>query len=167
MMGVRVRGRKPKPAEERFWPKVQKTETCWLWIASTFKDGYGQFHPNAGSPAAAHRFAYELLVGPIPKGTNLDHLCRVRHCVNPDHLEPVTNRENILRGESPPARQARQTHCQHGHPLAGENLTIDSQGARICLTCRRANDRKRYAQDLELSRERERIRYHTRRKVAR
>ena len=94
----------PAPISARFWAKVDKTETCWLWTGGQ-SAGYGRFgfkgRPNLG----AHRFAYELLVGPIPPGLDLDHLCRVRNCVNPDHLEPVTRRENLLlRGGGPSER---------------------------------------------------------------
>jgi len=90
---------------ERFWSKVEKTVSCWLWTAST-RRGYGQFVIN-NKPTPAHRFAYEQLVGDIPRGLQLDHLCRVRNCVNPEHLEPVTSRENILRGEGICAVAAR------------------------------------------------------------
>lgn len=85
-----------RPATERFWEKVNKTKTCWLWIACKNKAGYGSF--NGGE--YAHRFSYEELVGEIPKGLQIDHLCRVRHCVNPKHLEAVTNQVNGQRGNS-------------------------------------------------------------------
>ncbi len=88
------------PAEQRFWAKVSKTDECWLWTGSK-NDGYGKFRPVANQrPVLAHRYAYELLVGPIPRDLTLDHLCRVHSCVNPEHLEPVTRRENILRGKA-------------------------------------------------------------------
>lgn len=126
-----------KPLPERFWPKVNKNgpNGCWLWTASLTR-GYGVFHMGGGASnmAYAHRVAYEWLVGPIPEGLVIDHLCRNPACVNPDHLEPVTNRENILRGEGASARNARKTHCDLGHPLSGDNLV---PGARVrkCLTC--------------------------------
>jgi hypothetical protein len=81
-----------------------------------------------------------LLVGPIPEGKQLDHLCRNRACINPEHLEPVTAKENILRGESFSAKNARKTHCIHGHELSGDNLRILKHG-RVCLECRRTKDR--------------------------
>ncbi len=87
-----------KTAEERFWDKVERTETCWFWRGACNEKGYGYFHWD-GHWRKAHRFAYELLIGPIPEGLTIDHLCFVRHCVNPVHMEPVTLRENILRGE--------------------------------------------------------------------
>jgi hypothetical protein len=81
---------------------------------------------------------YEALVGPIPDGLFLDHTCRNRNCVNPQHLDPVTNKENILRGEGSPAKNARKTHCKNGHPLKGENLVRGSKGERVCRTCKNA-----------------------------
>src|SRR5438105_2573404 len=120
---------------ERFWAKVEKTDTCWLWTASTANGGYGAFVLN-DVIVRAHRFAYELLVGPIPEGLQLDHLCRVRHCVNPAHLEPVTQQENIRRGE-----RATATHCPNGHEYTPENTQIRTgahrPGTRVCLTCKR------------------------------
>ena len=89
-----------------------------------------------GEKKFAHRIGYEQLVGPIPKGLELDHLCRVRHCVNPDHLEPVTHKENTLRGSCPAAVNARKTHCKRGHPLTDDNIARQSKtNARVCLKC--------------------------------
>lgn len=122
---------------QRFWAKVNKTDTCWLWTASA-PHGYGQI--KAGGKFVktlyAHRVAYEMLVGPIPEGLHLDHLCRVTRCVNPKHLEPVTRRENLLRGESPMAKHARKTECLRGHPFSGANLYTTSKGYRCCRICR-------------------------------
>lgn len=129
----------------RFWSKVDKGGPggCWLWTASRTPKGYGQF--SVGGRKAgnyrmlkAHRVAYLLLRGIIPATLELDHLCRVRHCVNPDHLEPVTNTENIRRGISPSAVGARKTHCPQGHPYSGNNLYTNPSGFRICRTCKRA-----------------------------
>lgn len=123
--------------ERRFWSKVEKTDGCWLWTAST-SQGYGRIWtptPDGGRMLAqAHRVAYELLVGPIPDGLYLDHLCRNRLCVRPDHLEPVTNGENVLRGKSGPAENARKTHCIAGHPFDEKN-TRYSAGKRWCRAC--------------------------------
>lgn len=91
----------PRPTtEQQFWEKVNKTDSCWLWTGGVGR-GYGIFYRGAdrgGSFTVAHRYAYEALVGPIPAGLTLDHLCRVRGCVNPAHLEPVTQAENVRRG---------------------------------------------------------------------
>jgi len=122
---------------KRFWSKVNKTETCWLWTGSTSR-GYGSIRlGGADQPRPqVHRVAYELLVGPIPDGMEIDHLCRVRNCVNPDHLEPVTTSENLRRrifvhGNS------KKTHCPSGHPYDSENTYVVSNGHRVCRACRR------------------------------
>jgi hypothetical protein len=128
---------------ERFLLKFdQPDEGCWLWKASRDSKGYGQFLTDQGL-RRAHRVSYELFRGPIPEGKQLDHLCRVRHCVRPDHLEIVTARENVRRGESPAARQAAQTHCIHGHAFDDENTYIDGLGKRHCRACRRELDSRR------------------------
>lgn len=121
----------------RFWTKVQFTGTCWLWTAYRDSYGYGAFYP-ARRYVAAHRWAYEFCVGPIPVGLELDHLCRVRACVNPEHLEPVTHRVNILRGVSPTAIHARKTHCPQGHPYNEANTYLRPAGNRECRLCKRA-----------------------------
>jgi hypothetical protein len=128
-------GRTP---EERFWAKVRKTETCWLWTATLNNQGYGEF----GSLGLAHRFAYELLVGPIPEGLTLDHLCRQPACVRPDHLEPVTHRENVRRGEGWSGRNARKTHCPQGHAYDEAN-TRWYHNQRNCRACDREKHQRR------------------------
>ena len=115
-MGLRrsIWGDATPTIEERFWGKVAKTETCWLWTGAKAR-GYGRFCIK-GRKAYAHRVAYELLVGPIPARLTLDHLCRVRACIKPEHLEPITMRDNILRGVGIAAQESRRTHCPRGHP---------------------------------------------------
>jgi hypothetical protein len=122
--------------EIRFWAKVNKTETCWLWTGYTRDDGYGTIQIDHW-PVYVHRFSFELFKGKIADGLSVDHLCRVRNCVNPEHLEAVTMRENTLRGVSPIARQARQTHCKRGHELTGENLKLKgvNKTMRCCRKC--------------------------------
>ena len=132
-------GPKPKPVTERFWSKVSGggfTE-CWEWTGYVAPGGYGRINVN-GTPKVAHRVAYELMVGPIPEGLDLDHLCRNRACVNPYHLDPVTRQVNLRR--SP---RVQVTHCPAGHPYAGDNLLLDN-GKRKCRTCvnRRVRERK-------------------------
>jgi hypothetical protein len=119
---------------------------CWRWMGQT-AGGYGRFYIiGEKRTVPAHRFAYEWLVGPIPEGLCIDHLCRVRNCVNPDHMEPVTNRENLMRGETIVARAAAATHCPKGHPYSPDNTGSD-RGNRRCKTCNREtarNWRKRH-----------------------
>lgn len=127
----------PPSAEERAWARVRKTATCWFWVGSIANNGYGVIR-RKGTETRAHRYFYKLLRGEIPKGLVLDHLCRNRACVRPDHLDPVTNVENVMRGINPPAVNARRTHCKEGHPLT------QLYGERGCLICKRARDRKNW-----------------------
>lgn len=132
------------PMVERFWPKVNKTKTCWLWTGSKNNKGYGQIARGAPAPrnkkmVYAHRVSYEMVNGPIPEGLSLDHLCRMPSCVNPAHLEAVTHKENTLRGVGFAAVNARKTHCPKGHPLSGENLCVPRMPWRICKECLRVS----------------------------
>lgn len=128
---------------DRFWAKVDKTETCWLWTAGSFSRGYGRFTLSHGKYVSAHRWAFEHLMGPIPEGLDLDHLCRTPACVNPAHLEPVTHAENVRRGEVWTI-SGMKTHCPSGHEYVGDNLYLrPSDGARVCRTCTREHQRRR------------------------
>lgn len=149
--------------QERFWPKVNKSGPipehhpelgpCWIWTRTRDAKGYGKFvlgrRPNGQSHwVRAHRIAYEWLVGPLPRNLEPDHLCRVTSCVKaiadefgPAHLEAVTHRENLLRGNSFAAKNAAKTHCAHGHPFDEQNTAIAHDGTRDCITCRRARNR--------------------------
>lgn len=123
---------------------VISDEGCWLWTGAN--DGrYGvKYDREAKRQVKTHRVNYEHLVGPIPEGYEIDHLCREKLCCNPDHLEAVTHRENTLRGNGPSAQQARQTHCKNGHPFSGDNLRITPTGVRRCRTCTREYKRFYY-----------------------
>lgn len=122
---------------KRFLAKVDKTDDCWLWTGS-IAGGYGKmwFH---GMPRLAHRIAYRYWVGPLPDGLQLDHLCRVRHCVNPAHLEPVTAAENVRRG-TVGWNHRDKTHCPKGHPYDDEN-TYHGTNGRACRECQREHQR--------------------------
>lgn len=128
--------------KERFWAKVAMPSThdgCMTWLASLRNGRYGSFEAG-GRTVQAHRFSYELNVEPVPAGLVLDHRCRNTRCVRPDHLEPVEQRENILRGTAPPARNARASACVRGHEFTVANTyrrTRDGRDVRDCVTCAR------------------------------
>lgn len=115
---------------------TKHTPGCIIWPGYIDSHGYGRIQVGSKSKRA-HRVEWERLHGPIPSGLQIDHLCRVRSCVNPNHLEPVTARVNILRGVGPTAINAHKTHCINGHPLSGNNLNMDTKGGRECKICRR------------------------------
>lgn len=116
---------------------------CWTWTGCLSADGYGNAK-IAGRDVRVHRWAYESIGGKsIPDGLVLDHLCRNRACCNPEHLEPVTNRENVLRGIGFAAVNAAKTHCPQGHEYTPENTYVSRRGQRKCRTCKRARDRAR------------------------
>jgi len=151
---------RPKPPIERFLPKVDKEcvqgyydasgqwSTCWEWIGHIDKTtGYGKFLFNGGVNGA-HRFSYEYYIGLIPEGLFLDHLCKHRWCVRPEHLEPVTLMQNLLRGDrSHLGKHLREkTHCPQGHSYSPENTWINPKnGARYCKACNRERMRERRA----------------------
>jgi hypothetical protein len=117
----------------RFWSKVEVTESCWVWRGVKTTHGYGAFGLNY-KIYRAHKISYELINGKIMCGLVLDHLCRNKLCVNPDHLEPVTVRENTMRGVGVTAKNAKKKYCKNNHPLFGDNSYVSS-GARRCRKC--------------------------------
>lgn len=127
-----------RPAVERFWEKVDRSpEGCWLWLGATNRGGYGVFGTGVGKQTAlAHRFSYESVHGPLPDGASLDHLCRRRACVNPAHLEPVTLRENVLRGQAPNIVVHRTKVCRRGHALTDDNLYSAPSWKGLRHTCK-------------------------------
>lgn len=125
----------------RFWAKTAvedrgHTTSCIVWTAYRGAGGYGQFHFN-GRACVTHRLAYEQLVGPVPDGLQLDHLCRTRACVNIEHLEPVTQLVNLHRGDTVTAVNAAKTHCPQGHEYNAENTYLLRRGWRKCRACNR------------------------------
>lgn len=130
------------------------TTPCWLWRGGPTSHGYAQAKPPGYRPTGAHRVSYEAHVGPIPDGREIDHLCRVRHCLNPAHLEAVTRSENVRRGlpyrrqttaEREWPKRISKTHCPNGHEYTPQNtMWVDGGSHRRCAECRRAQWRKAY-----------------------
>ncbi len=142
----------------RFWSHVDKDGPlpkwapflgpCWIWTLAPDKHGYGQFgtwEQNRKRTYRAHKWSYEDVVGLVPDGLELDHLCKVPMCVRPDHLEPVTHRENLLRGRTITARNAAVTHCPKGHEYDEENTGRTIRGSRYCRRCDREGQRRYHA----------------------
>ena len=133
-------GPKAQPTDARFWPKVlQQVNGCWTWIGARTGKGYGSFMVTPNRWAVAHVYSYLSLIGPIPRGMVLDHLCRNPLCVNPAHLEPVTQKENLRRGIG----NGRQTHCPQGHEYSEANTRVDKTGSRHCRECCKLRERAR------------------------
>ena len=128
---------------------IPRDNGCMEFQGHIGKNGYGYVMFRDHTPRLVHRTVYEFIKGPIPKGLQLDHLCRNRICVNPDHLEPVTHRVNSLRGRGAPALNAKKTHCPKGHEYTPENTYLQKRPpndvGRICRTCMSAYQKRRYA----------------------
>ena len=139
----------------RFWAHIVIEGECWRWSGSTDRGGYGQFQVRDKN-WKAHRWSYQHFIGPLADDLQIDHLCRNRACVNPSHLEQVTQQENLSRGNGFTARNARKTHCPRGHPYSDDNLRILRGGRqksrRDCRECRRIYRRALYRRRHPLSR---------------
>lgn len=133
--------------------KVRRTENgCWQWTEYLDSHGYARLWVNRKN-VGAHRWSYEHHVGPIPEGLQIDHLCRNRSCVNPEHLEAVTPSVNVRRGvlsEVLRLRAEARTHCRRGHEYAPENLYLNPHGERACLACKRRKAREYYERNRDL-----------------
>jgi len=134
-----------RSAEQRFWEKVCVTwpTGCWVWTGAKSPGGYGVFRNERGTNSVAHRFSYTTMIGAVPDGLDLDHLCRNRACVNPAHLEPVTRAENLRRGVRPPRRTAPKPECKFGHTFVEGSFSWYGPDKlwRRCLLCRRKGGR--------------------------
>lgn len=135
--------------------RVAEESGCWEWIGTLNADGYGKVvvgykdEPRQPIKSFAHRVAFQAWRGPITQGLELDHLCRNRKCCNPEHLELVTRKENVRRGDLPrfmKEKAANQTHCYKGHELSGDNSVLQGPDKknRVCRTCRAQRQRERY-----------------------
>jgi hypothetical protein len=116
--------------------RLDPQSSCWAWSGHIDRFGYGKVGFRGGH-WLAHRAVYTAVIGDIPDGLTLDHTCRNRSCVNPAHLEPVTRRENTLRGIGPAAQNARKTHCPHGHSYDEKNTRLGPDKKRYCRSCNR------------------------------
>lgn len=132
-----MRPRKGVTDEDRIFAKINQPigASCWEWQGYRMKAGHGRCRVD-GRKVLVHRWVWEFLVGEIPDGLSLDHLCRNASCVNPEHLEPVTHRVNVLRGRAPAAAHAKKTECPQGHPYDEQNTRV-YRGSRYCITCHR------------------------------
>lgn len=130
---------------DRFLSQVDRTDDCWIWTGTLLHNGYGQFGVDGGY-VLAHRWSYEYFNGIIPDGHDCHHRCYNRSCVNPNHLTPLTNKDNVLDGNGPTAINARKTHCIRGHQLDGYNLVVSKDGNRRCRQCIKDGKRRRRAQ---------------------
>lgn len=133
-----------KEFTQRFWGRVKKTDSCWLWMGPLSNHGYGSVQScHFRGHNSPHRIAYVMLRGNIPPRLQIDHLCKIRNCVNPAHMELVTGKVNTLRGGSASARNAIKTHCPRGHVYDRRNTHLDRQNQRHCRECDKLNQRDR------------------------
>lgn len=134
----------PQKDQDRFWAKVDKSFCgCWTWSGKIGKNGYASFRFR-NKTTTAHRFSYQIFFGHVDTSKHVDHLCRVRHCVNPAHLDAVSVRENVVvRGLGLTAKNSRKKFCIRGHELSGDNLRIIGKSRR-CVTCVNTEQRERW-----------------------
>ena len=136
-------GRHPRPGDLKTRLEAKSipepNSGCWIWIGALRKGDYGQIVID-GKKKLAHRISYEIHKGPIPEGMELDHICRMHQCINPDHLEAVSHRVNVLRGAAPSAVHAAKTHCSKGHEFSA-SITINGKVRRHCKICKRITQR--------------------------
>jgi hypothetical protein len=125
--------------EDRIMARVDFSTDCWLWTGTTNGTGYAKVYAN-GRLRVVHELIWELANGPKPAGMDLDHLCEVKHCINPDHLEPVTRQENLRRASK---GNFRKTHCPKGHEYTTDNILPNKRGKRNCKTCHRLREQQR------------------------
>jgi hypothetical protein len=138
---------------------------CWLWLGALSRNGYAKTGSAAFSSVLVHRASYEAYIGPIARDKQIDHLCRVRCCVNPDHLEAVTQKINVLRGVGPTARNAKATHCPVGHEYTPENTIVRPKNRRGCRLCQYAANAKWLLENHEKQKAYQRKSYHANKKV--
>lgn len=138
--------RRRTPLEQRFWRRVaiRFDSGCWEWQGQRFPHGYGRLARKEGGTEYVHRIAYLLTHSYLPEGFDIDHLCRNRACCNPAHLEAVRHRENMMRGDTLPARQVTRTHCPRGHEYSEAN-TYHHEGHRYCRACNNECRKRRTA----------------------
>lgn len=142
MVHIELACRKEMSMEEKLRRRTypEPNTGCWIWAGGD-NGRYGTLNIGNHKMQPAHRATYELAKGKIPDGLHIDHLCRNTFCVNPDHLEAVTCKENVMRGEGLASINAKKTHCPKGHPYSGDNLYLHPNGSRKCVTCRRYKKR--------------------------
>ncbi|WP_236241127.1 HNH endonuclease signature motif containing protein [Streptomyces sp. CC228A] len=134
--------RRITPLADRLFPRVELAGSCWVWTGASNRGGYGVIsRGRRDGTTVVHRAVWELLVGPIPDGLELDHLCRVRSCCNPDHLEPVSRAVNVARGAQA-AGVPRRSACRNGHPFTPDNTLPNGSHGRACRACHNAANRR-------------------------
>jgi len=132
-----------RPILERLLEKIEIGGDCWLWTGAQSSAGYGSIGAGTGTKTIpTHVVMYQAEFGPVPDGLEIDHLCRVRRCCNPNHLEAVTHLENVRRGNGG-QHWRNKTHCPTGHPYNEENTYVSPRGRRHCRTCERVRNRSR------------------------